>query len=346
MFIYRFLISIAAIILSLTMFQSSARAAGQVRLELVGDARGAALSFQEWAQVLGGAGIKNVRLRSATEIDKVGIDVQGTADQPLYIVTGKVVSRDELQLPGMRFKRSEVKRLAQWLDDLAQNGPPEKRPKIVAFGLTSEQLDQVKKDLAAPVGFSTQNLVRREVVEKIARKLSLPLRLDDDAARTLGNDEVEDELSQLSYGTALGCLLRPAGYCLVPQAADRQIRYAIVKSRPDLKEFWPVGWLPEKPPQDILPDLFESTNVNVQNVSAATVLETIGKRLKTPVLYDRAALAKHNIDPAKATVNFPSARSNYNLALRKMLFPVGLRFEVRVDESGTAFLWISTLQPM
>ena len=58
-------------------------------------------------------------------------------------------------LPGARFKRGEVKRLVQWLDDLAQNGPPDKRPKIVAFGLTAAQFEQVKKDLAVPVGFST-----------------------------------------------------------------------------------------------------------------------------------------------------------------------------------------------
>jgi len=345
MLIFRFLNLMAAMILTVILDLSSVRAAGQVRLELVGDARSTALTFQDWAQALDKAGIKNVRLRSATDNDKVGIDVQGTADRPLYIVTGQVVSRDELLLPGERFKRSEVKRLAQWLDDLAQKGPPDKRPKIVAFGLTAEQLDQVKKDLATPVGFSSKGFARRDAVEKIARKFSFPVQLENDFAGSLGDDKVEEELSDLSCGTALACLLRPAGYCLVPQAEDNQIKYSVVKALPNVKEIWPIGQPPEKPLPQILPGLFEFHDVNVQNVSAATALEAIGKRLKTPVLYDRAALAKHNIDPAKATVSLPSGRTNYSLALGRMLFPAGMKFEVRVDEAGTPFLWVFSVKP-
>ena len=340
-------------------------------LVLVSDAQGTAMTFQDWGQALAGAGIKNVRLRTATETDKVGIEVQGTAERPLYIVTGKVLSRDELQLPGARFKRSEMKRLAQWLDDLAQNGPPDKRPKIVAFGLTAAQFEQVKKDMAAPVGFSTAGSARRDAVEKIARKLSFPLRFEDSLLPSpetgeargypgvraghgeipklppaSGEDKVEDELGELSCGTALACLLRPAGYCLVPQLAGNQIKYSVFKAQPNVKEIWPVGRKPESPPPEVLPGLFEFLNVNVQNIPAATVLDAIGKRLKTPVLYDRAALSKYKIDPAKAMVSFPRARTNYSMALEKMLFPAGLEFEVRVDEAGRAFLWVTTVKPM
>jgi hypothetical protein len=342
---YYFILTAATVI---SMFVDLARteAAGQVRLVLVSDAQGTAMTFQEWGQALAGAGIKNVRFRSATSVDKVGIEVQGEAEHPLYIVTGKVVSRDELELPGARFKRSEVKRLAQWLDDVAQNGPPDKRPKIVAFGLTAPQLEKVKKDLSAPVGFSTIGLARREMVEKIARKLSFPLHFEDSFPQASSDDKVEDELGELSCGTALACLLRPAGYCLVPQAAGNQIKYSVFKTQPNMKEIWPVGRKPEGPPPEVLPGLFEFLNVNVQNVSAATVLDAIGKRLKTPVLYDRAALAKYKIDPAKAMLSFPRARTNYSMALEKMLFPAGLEFEIRVDEAGRAFLWVTTLKPM
>jgi hypothetical protein len=366
--IHYYLILTAAMVFSLSADPAKTRAAGDVRLVLVSDAQGAAMTFQDWGHALDGAGIKNVRLRTATETDKVGIAVEGAAERPLYIVTGKVLSRDELQLPGVRFKRSEMKRLAQWLDDLAQNGPPDKRPKIVAFGLTAVQLEKVKKDLAVSVGFSTAGLARRDVMEKIARKLSFPLRFEDSllpspetgegpgvrAGRgetlkfppALGEDKVEDELGELSCGTALACLLRPAGYCLVPQLAGNQIKYTVLKVQPNIKEIWPVGRKPEGPPPEVLPGLFEFLPVNVQNIAAAKVLDTIGKRLKTPVLYDRIALAKYKIDPAKAMVSFPRARTNYSMALEKMLFPAGLEFEIRVDEAGRAFLWISTLKPI
>ncbi|MGD0653234.1 MAG: hypothetical protein ABSA16_02720 [Thermoguttaceae bacterium] len=346
MHIHRFLILTALMIFLLSAGSARTEAAGQVRLELVGDARGTALSFQDWGQTLDGAGIKNVRLRTGTETDKVGIEIQGTADRPLYIVTGRVVSGDELLLPGARFKRGDMKRLAQWLDDLAQNGPSDKRPKLVAFGLTAVQFEQVKKNLAAPVGFSTLGLSRREAVEKIARKMSFSVKFENDFKESLGNDKVEDELSGLSAGTAIACLLQPAGFCLVPQAMGNQIKYAVLKAQPNIKEFWPVGRVPESPIPEVLPGLFEFLSVNVQNVSAAKVLEAVGKRLKTPVLYDRAALAKYKIDPIKAMVSFPRKHTNYSMALGRMLFPAGLQFEVRTDEAGTAFLWVFTVKPL
>ena len=272
--------------------------------------------------------------------------MQGTADRPLYVVTGVVLSRDELQLPGGRFKRSELGRLSRRLDDLAENGPPDKRPAKVAFGLTAEQFEQVGKDLSTPVGFSTLDVPRGDAVKKMARKLSIPLKIEEGSAEKLGDDKVEDELTDLTCGTALACLLRPAGYCLVPKPSGKEIVLAAVKSRPDLKEIWPVGRLAEKDLKELVPELYEFRNVNVQNATAAAALEAIGKRLKTPVLYDRVALARHGIDPSKAAVNFSNARTNYSLALKHMLFPAGLKFEIRVDEAGTPFMWVFTIKPL
>ncbi|MGW8258441.1 MAG: hypothetical protein ACWGMZ_13225 [Thermoguttaceae bacterium] len=345
-----------ATLVSFSGIASLARAGGDVRLELVGDARSAAMTFQAWGAALNRAGIANVRLRTATDTDKIGIEVQGTSDRPLYIVTGKVVSRNELQLPGVRFRRSQLHQLSDWLDDLAKNGPPEKRPKLGAFGLRAEQNEQVRKDLAQRVGFSTEGLALNEAVDKIARKLSIPLRferqkhigaaLDSELMRFLPEDKVEDKLRGLSCGTALAYLLRQADACFAPRSDGNKLIYLIMKNSSARKETWTVGKSPEGPPMKILPGLYESHNVNVQNVPAAAVLETIGKRLKTPVVYDRIALSKHQIDPAKVLVNHPYKRTNYSLALRRMLFPVGLKFELRVDDAGAPFLWIHSLKPM
>ena len=45
-------------------------------------------------------------------------------------------------------------------------------------------------------------------------------------------------------------------------------------------------------------------------------------------------------------VSFPQSRTTYSIALRKMLFKAGLKFEVRVDEAGKPFLWVTTLKPV
>jgi hypothetical protein len=335
---------------------ASAHAGGTVELNLVSDSQGSALSFQEWSQALGKAGIRNVRIRSGTEDDKPGIVTEGDAAHPVYIVTGILTSRNEILLPGARFGRRDVERLAAWLKDLADNGPAKERKPKSPYGLSADDFAKVRKDLASPVGFATLGMTRRQAVEKIAGQLKLPLKLDADVAQALANDKLEDELSDLSCGTALACVLRLAGYCITPQTEGGQTAYVVVKSEgkstdsnvataglATLKS-WPIGWTSQKSNQDAVPALYEFRNINVQNVSAAKALDVIGRRLKIAVLYDRKALAQYKIDPGKTMVSLPQSKTFYASALRRMLFQARLKFDVRFDDAGAPFLWVTTLK--
>jgi len=335
----------AAIVILLAATAAPLHAAGRVQLELVGSARGSALDFQQWVRVLGQAGIKNVRIRSARPTDQVGIKVHGTQQSPTYVVTGIINSRDELLTPAGRFRRRDAGRLARWLDELARYGPADSRPEKSAFGLSPQQFEQVRQDMSRPVGFSTVEMPRGEAVGKISRRLTHPLQLEPAVIAQLNADKLSEQLSDLSSGTALACVLRPMGYCLVPRESGRGVVYAVVKARPGL-EVWPVGWEPEKPRRELLPALFEFRSVNVQGVSAAAVLEAMGKRLAVPVLWDHSAMARHGIDPARVPVAHPRSRTNYSIALRKLLFQAGLKYEIRVDEAGNPLLWISTVKPV
>ena len=131
----------------------------------------------------------------------------------------------------------------------------------------------------------------------------------------------------------------------MPRPAAGGLAYAVGKAPLD-KEIWPIGWPPEKPLAQTVPSLYEFHNVNVQNATAAKALAAIAARLKVPVLMDYNAMARHGVDPAKTLVSFPSARTTYSLALRKLLFQAGLQFEVRLDEAGKPFLWITTVKPV
>lgn len=303
------------------------------------------MAFQEWLQALSRAGIRDVRLRSAVPTDQPGIEVRGTEQNPVYMVTGMLTARDEIVLPGARFRRSDLRRMAEWLDDLAKRGPPERREVTSAFGLTEKQLEKAHDDLAKVVGFSTQGMTRSEAVQKIGQQLTLPLRVEGEL--TGGDEKIAEQLSTLSCGTALACILRPIGFCMVPRAAGEGLAYSVARARLD-QEVWPIGWPParDKPVSALLPALFEFRNVNVDNVSATDVLNAIGPQIKAPILLDHNALARHGVDPTKTSVKHPSHKTNYSLALRKLLFQAGLKFEVRVDEAGTPFLWISTVKPV
>ncbi|MEN6451880.1 MAG: hypothetical protein ABFC96_15425 [Thermoguttaceae bacterium] len=345
--IHRSFAFLAVALLLLPTMNQPVQAAGRVELELVGDARGSAMAFQEWSRALGNAGIRNVRLRTAQEPGQPKIDVQGDGDSKTYMVKGIVLSRDEIQLPGARFRRSETGRLARWLDDVAAHGPAEQRERKAAFGLTTSQIDLVCKDLATPVGFRTQGVARRDVVRKIGERLKLPLQLDADATAALGDEKVEDSLNGLSCGAALAAVLRSAGYGLAPSEEGGQLGYTAVKSQKG-QEVWPIGREPEegRSQAETLPALYEFRNVNVKNVSAATTLDAVGKLLGAPIVLDRFALQRHNIDPAKVKVSHPQSKTTYSLALKRMLFQARLKFDLRCDEAGTPFLWVTTIKPV
>jgi hypothetical protein len=329
---------------ALLLLSSHAKAAvqGQVELEITGDSRsGAGMSFQQWGQALSAAGVQNVRLRSGQDGDKPGIEVGGTAQMPFYKVTAVLGSGDVLIVPGARFRRSECKKLATWLDDLAKLGPPEKREKVAAFGLLATQFQKVNTDLSKPVGFSTQGMTRSEAVNKIAGQLGLTLTID--GTLTEGDDKIEEELTNVSSGSALACILRPIGFCMVPRASGETLSYTVKKAELD-HEVWPIGWPADD--RKVLPGIQAFHKVNVANKRVTDVLAAIGKNLNVPVLYDHNAMARHGIDLDKTLVTYSNQRTTYKFALDRMLGKVELKLEVRIDEAGKPFLWISTLKPV
>jgi hypothetical protein len=341
---YRQSLLCSSVFLGLFALTLSAQAAGTVQLELVGDSQGAAMFYQEWSQALGKAGIRNVRILPVNEDAKPGIETQGTGANSVYVVTGIIRTRDELLLPGGKFRRTEIGKIAKWLKDLAERGPNPAKETKAPFDLTAEEFEKVHQDLATPVGFSTKDMTRQQAVKKIAGQLKLPIKLDADTAQKLGETKVEEELADLSSGTALACVLRPTGFALMPSPAGGELAYAVVWLKPDLKA-WPVGLASDKPDVEAVPELFEPRNVNVENVSATQALEAIGQRVKVSVLIDRLALERSDIDPGKIKVSLPNKRTTYSQALRKLLYQAKLKFEVRYDEAEKPFLWVTTIRP-
>jgi hypothetical protein len=321
--------------------------AGRARLELFADQRASITSQQAWLRELAAAGVSGLRIRIGQATDKVGVEVQGSDDNPTYLVTGMITAGDELVLPGRRFRIGEAPQVARWLTNLAEKGlKEEKEESQGAFGLRAEQFEKAQKDLAQPVASSTKGIDRSTVVRKIGEQLTAPLRVEGRLLESAEDDKVAEELSGISCGTALAYLLRPAGLGLVPRARGRDdVEYRVVASKQGV-DVWPVGWPSEKPLPQLLPAMYESFNANIQDVPVTTVLEAIGKRLKLPFLLDHNALARHGIEPDKKKVNSPQSRTTSNQLLRKVLSQAGLKSEVRLDEAGKPFLWVTTIKPL
>ena len=331
---------------------------GRVNLVIAGQAGAAVSSYHEWARELGKAGVRNVRIRAARSSDKIAIQTRGSGQYPTYDVTGMIESGGDLVLPGARFSMGDARRVAQWVDDLAQEGPPQSREPKGPFGLTKSQFEKVTDDLGRVVDFSTVGLARAAVVEKITDSLKIPLKIETGLKASLARDKLKDELAGFSSGTALALVLRPLGLGLVPgETDDRRLAYVVLplpanatggttigaNAKTKTKaNGWPVGWPPTGPRNKVLPGLFEFHTVGIQNVSLGEVLKAVGKKLDAPLLVDRAALARRGIGPEKINVSLPQRRTTYGLVLNRVLSKAKLKYELRVDEAGRAFLWVTT----
>ncbi len=299
---------------------------------------------QKWYQTLSDRGLTSLRIRAAQPSDEPKITARGSKAAPGYHVVGRINARGTLLLPGGQFALGDGAGVARWLKELRNNGVAGVTEKKTAFGLTAEQLERATQDLSHPVDFSTRGLKPTDCVRKIAASLKIETRVDRQVQAALAADDpVRDELQGLSCGTALAILLRPAGSILAPRKLDGgDLEFGVVRSR-GTDESWPVGWPATKAEQESVPKLFEFLNAEIEGVSLSEALEAIGPRLDVPLFFDHSKLAEHKIDLGKP-VKLPAKRTYYRQVLRQLLGQAGLKNEIRADENGKPFIWITTLK--
>jgi hypothetical protein len=327
----------------LPLFTASAQSArSRVQLEVVfepGLATNAAA--QKWTKVFGDLGLPGVRFRALQNGDQMGIKPQGTGDAAIYQVTALLNNRGALVTSAGQFTLSDSAKLKKWLDDMQAGGG---QPGVPTFlGLSPKQFDDLKRQLSAPVGFSTKGMRPEKAIEQIRATLKLPLTVDPVIGQALAADDpVRDEFQDLSLGTSLAALARPAGGVLLPQTSRSAIGLALT-APPASGDAWPIGWPPEmKDESKIVPKLFDFTPVDIDGVPASRALDAIATYIKAPLLFDYNSMVKDRVD-LKKSVKVAAGQSYYRRILDRVLFQVGLKADVRLDDSGLPFLWITAL---
>lgn len=342
---------VAALALAALSFWLPARsAAGQARIEveLATERTFIATSQQQWYRLFTELGIDNIRIRKALDGEKPETKTAGTKANPVYRVTGLLQVGDVLALPGGKFGLRDRARLADWLADLRDEGPNHANAPKLPFELDARQYAEVRSDLGRRVGVGTTELTPAELLSKLSARLKHPCVIDRLAKTPLAQAEpIGAELKSLAAGTALAYALRGAGLGLAPRRnARKQVEYAVV-SLAAKQPTWPPGWpLDNKKPRDVLPALFETLNVDIDDYPLDEALTAISDKLGAPVLYDRYALARQGIDVTKARVTFPPGKSWYYRIIDKLLYQSGLKGEWRLDDAGKPLLWVTTLKPV
>ncbi len=297
---------------------------------------------QRWMDFLNESHFTSLRFRGARASDEPLIENRGTDESPRYAITALLTADNKLILPGQIVRYGQRKELISWLEKLRRGGEQGVTETVGLFGLTSKQLATLHEALKQPVSSSTQDETLRTFLEQTKRTLTVPLEIDSSARQAMEADaKVLDELQGLSCGTALVAAVRPYGLLVTPTGqGTRSVGVRITKTG-QVEDAWPLGTTSKKSPGELVPDLFKFVNVEINDRPLSEAVEAIQGRVQIPLLYDHNALALHEVDLNKH-VNLPPARTFYKKILDQLLFQMLLRSELRVDEGGRPFLWVTS----
>lgn len=315
-----------------------------VSLELVSASGLSPETQQNWFQALNRVGFTDLRVRSARPGDAPTVDNRGTPQQPRYVVTGVLTRDNRLQLPGLTVRFGQRQQLTDWLERLRAGGEDAITGDPGAFGLTARQFEVLHEALRPASGFATKGRPSRDVIRQLLD--SIPVHVDVDPAAATAVDtreEVLDELQRLSRGTALAAVLRPLGLVVTVTGQGQAAPGLRITRSGAAADTWPIGTAPTGSPDKTAPGLFKFLNVEIHDRPLAEALGAIEQRLQIPLVFDRNALAKHDID-LQQPVNFPAKNTFYKKIVDDLLFQARLRSELRIDDAQHPFVWITTIK--
>lgn len=301
---------------------------------------------QKWGQLLADVGADSYKLKTARGNVEITVEESNYGRGDHYRVIG-VLSGNRLELPGGSFTSREKAKIKALLQKIRDDGPNTALSEKLAFGLTAEQLVSLQQDLAKKHSTSTKDKKVLEIVKAIAASVKTPIHIHESARKALAeNDQVPEEMDTLTSGTTLAAVLRPIGLVAVPKRDQgKEIEIFIVDSK-KADEHWPVGWPVEGSNLSAVPGMFKKEKADIENFKLKDVLDIIEQTCKVPFLYDHNSMARHGADMDKLTVTYKQQPTAYFSIMTRLLAQVRpqMKMEVRLDEVGTPFIWITTMR--
>lgn len=328
----------------LLLVASVANAAPRIDMEIALLPGFTSSDIATWHQLLTGVGVDNLRLGGGgNATKKIGVEKPEGKTGTDYRVYGVITEKNELLLPGGKFARGDRTALSKWVSDLKTSGPAKKPgAKAVPFGLQPTQLESIAKDLGKPVDFATTGATVKQVLIEIGNRTTNPIVAEPGIAAGLdAMEKVPGELKGLACGTVAAAVLRREGLSLVPRTTTSgTIEYFVTRAGAG-QDVWPVGWPAEKPIPELIPDLFTLRNVEIDDIPASQLLQVVADRVKLPMLFDEQTLVEKKLDASKIKVKIPEGKLGYQGVLDRAMFQAGMKHEVRIDDAGRPFLWIT-----
>jgi hypothetical protein len=317
-----------------------------IEIDLVMTDATQSLQSQTWGRVFDKIG-QRVRVKTAGIEEDPKISETNRGPLRTVKLVGRIDRRGTLTFPGKSFTSGDEKALKEWLDELQVFGAQGNPTGQARWGLNTEQFQTLFTSLAEEVTTDVKGQPLVDVARSLGFGIDVPLRIHDTVAdRWNPALTVTQDVRGLSRGSALAVLLNDHGLCIRPVRTPGGSVDLVVRSRDQTPDPWPVGWEPKPNVQrsDYAPELFAFRPIGFLDRPVSATIEEARTQTGCPIVIDTPALARKEIDLEKRTFGLPQKKTAWILVLQSALLGTNLVHQIRVDEAGRGFIFITPFE--
>lgn len=305
------------------------------------------INAQKWGAVLQEMGF-SVRFRDGRPGEKIRVeDVERVGDHVTHVV-GVMESDGRIVFRNQRFMPSSPDSLRMFFTELqlyGAAGPPSVNP---TWGLTDEQFKSVTRLLSAPVDSDIEFRSPVQAIESLKLPAVFHLQFTD-AARDRSFEvrknavPAPDSLKGLSQGTALAIALSQYGLGFRPMVNPAGGYLMEIDVGGESDNFWPVGWKSKEALITLLPSYYKAIPVDVDDdVELKALIDVIADKMQVEVHYSSAALTDAGLNVEELRYSRKPDRLSPARLLQIIGDKFNMGFDIRFDENGKSFLWVTT----
>lgn len=345
-------ILILSLVATPSLAQVPQRSRTTLKIEII-TARGTndRIAAQEWGRVFAKLG-QVVRIRAQTAADGDGpadAVTERASVSGVRVVTavGLLDRNGRLHFGTKKFSATDVSKLKAWIEGLrkfGKSGDPSGRP---VWGLSETQFTATYDAMSKPLTQSTSGRPLAALVKTLEKPAGHAIRWDDSARVTGKSANVSRELEGYSLGTALAMALNDHGLGFFPQRQPNgKVDLLIVPQSG--KRLWPLGWEPRNSLSKTAPGFFQRVPVKLNKVRLSDLFPVITKRTQIPIFVDHFQIRKKGMDYKAMRITIESSdptrerKLSWNRVIQTATVKNRLNHELRIDELGKPFVWVTT----
>ena len=304
------------------------------------------LNARQWAEAMQKLE-QRATFRQGRNGDRTTVEDAEVGRDKVVKIVG-ILNRDgSITFRGQRFQLNDLEPMKAWLAKLEKYGaagPPNENP---TWGLSEEQYSDLLKLLGKAVDVPVDLSGPMAAVDSLKLPAAFSYRFTDEArklafskAAQIGDETID--FVGLSKGTSLAIALAQfgLGFRALPNPAGGF--FIEIDAGGEDSNMYPIGWVNKTPITVAVPALAKSVPVDLVDAQLDGLIELIAQKLTLRHLYSAARLQAEGIDPTVIKYSRkPEKLSPYSL-MRNIGNSYKIGMDLRTDEAGTIFLWITT----